>query len=54
MSVQSNKVRVVIVTTATDAILTVHWYVPMVRLVPIQNDVIPIVVLVNMHLSKGT
>ena len=26
----------------------------MVRLVPIENDVIPIVLLVNMHLIKGT
>ena len=28
--------------------------VPMVRLVPIENDVIPMVLLVNMHLIKGT
>ena len=28
--------------------------VPMVRLVPIENDVIPVVLLVNMHLIKGT
>ena len=28
--------------------------VPMVRLVPIENDVIPMVVLVNVHLIKGT
>ena len=28
--------------------------VPMVQLVPIENDVIPMVLLVNMHLIKGT
>ena len=28
--------------------------VPMVRLVPTENDVIPMVLLVNMHLIKGT
>ena len=28
--------------------------VPMVQLVPIENDVIPMVQLVNMHLIKGT
>ena len=28
--------------------------VPMVRLVPKENDVIPVVLLVNMHLIKGT
>ena len=28
--------------------------VPMVRLVPIETDVIPLVLLVNMHLIKGT
>ena len=28
--------------------------VPMARLVPIENDVIPMVLLVNMHLIKGT
>ena len=28
--------------------------VPMVRLVPIENDVIPMFLLVNMHLIKGT
>ena len=28
--------------------------VPMVRLVPLENDVIPMVALVNMHLIKGT
>ena len=28
--------------------------VPMVGLVPIQKDVIPVVLLVNMHLIKGT
>ena len=28
--------------------------VPMVRLVLIENDVIPMVLLVNMHLIKGT
>ena len=28
--------------------------VPMVRLVPTENDVIPMVVLVNVHLIKGT
>ena len=28
--------------------------VPMVGLVPIQKDVIPMVLLVNMHLIKGT
>ena len=28
--------------------------VPMVRLVPIETDVIPMVLLVNMHLIKGT
>ena len=28
--------------------------VPMVRLVPIENDVIPMVLLVNVHLIKGT
>ena len=28
--------------------------VPMVRLVPIETDVIPVVLLVNMHLIKGT
>ena len=28
--------------------------VPMVRLVPIENDVIPMVLLVNMHLINGT
>ena len=28
--------------------------VPMVRLVPIEKDVIPVVLLVNMHLIKGT
>ena len=28
--------------------------VPMVRLVPIENDVIPMVLLVNMHLIDGT
>ena len=28
--------------------------VPMVRLVPIENDVIPVVLLVNMHFIKGT
>ena len=28
--------------------------VPVVRLVPIENDVIPVVLLVNMHLTKGT
>ena len=28
--------------------------VPMVRLVPIQNDFIPMALLVNMHLVKGT
>ena len=27
--------------------------VPMVRLVPIENDVIPMVLLVNVHLIKG-
>ena len=27
---------------------------PMVRLSPIENDVIPMVLLVNMHLIKGT
>ena len=31
----------------------VHWY-PMVGLVPIERDVIPVVLLVNMHLIKGT
>ena len=28
--------------------------VPMVRLVPIENDVIPVVLLVNVRLIKGT
>ena len=28
--------------------------VPMGRLVPIENDVIPMVLVVNMHLIKGT
>ena len=28
--------------------------VPMVQLVPIENDVIPMVLLVNVHLIKGT
>ena len=28
--------------------------VPMVRLVPIEKDVIPMVLLVNMHLVNGT
>ena len=28
--------------------------VPMERLVPIENDVIPMVVLLNVHLIKGT
>ena len=28
--------------------------VPMVQLVPIETDVIPMVLLVNMHLIKGT
>ena len=28
--------------------------VTMVRLVPIENDVIPVVLLINMHLIKGT
>ena len=28
--------------------------VPMVRLVPTENDVIPVVLLVNMRLIKGT
>ena len=28
--------------------------VPMVRLLPIENDLIPVVLLVNMHLVKGT
>ena len=28
--------------------------VPIVRLVPLETDVIPVVLLVNMHLIKGT
>ena len=31
-----------------------HWYQWYNLLVPIENDVIPVVLLVNMHLIKGT
>ena len=41
--------------TQTDTIRQTHCpLVPMVRLVPLENDVIPMVLLVNMHLIKGT
>ena len=41
--------------TQTDTIRQTHCpLVPMVRLVPIENDVIPMVLLVNMYLIKGT
>ena len=41
--------------TQTDTIRQTHGpLVPMVGLVPIEKDVIPMVLLVNMHLIKGT
>ena len=41
--------------TQTDTIRQIDGpLVPMVRLVPIEKDVIPMVLLVNMHLIKGT
>ena len=41
--------------TQTDTIRQTHGpLVPMVRLVPIEKYVIPMVLLVNMHLIKGT
>ena len=58
MSAEMKKVAVVdthVQYTQTDTIRqTDGSSVPMVRLVPIKNDVIPMVLLVNVHLIKGT
>ena len=58
MSAEMKKVAVVdtyVQYTQTDTIRqTDGSSVPMVRLVPIENDVIPMVLLVNVHLIKGT
>ena len=40
--------------TQTDTIRQNGPLVPMVGLIPIEKDVIPVVLLVNMHLIKGT
>ena len=58
MSARTKKVAVVdthVQYTQTDTIRqTDGRSVPMVQLVPIENDVIPMVLLVNVHLIKGT
>ena len=58
MSAGTKKVAVVdthVQYTQTDTIRqTDGRSVPMVQLVPIENDVIPMVLLVNVHLIKGT